>query len=471
MLNAFFIFQSETGTLLYDKVFFQEMDESMSDMFAGFLVALKTFISKMFFDGSKVLKSINLGDYHVVITHISEINSELVMVVDKEEDKSATKIIPKIVEIILKNKELFNESEGSSEQFKIFDEQVNNLIITSKNIVEETLLDQKSDVFKSIWAQRGKISANLREELLIEKEDLYNKLESTPNYIEKSVVFEQIIDVLNKLDATEELIRVQAQAKAVKDEIKDRSIRLLYFLKETKEALKFKNYKVAYSNLYSFSSKLRNLAKSPVQEKYANLAKIIMDKDKIPHSEFSKIISEILIIPDNIVDDMLLEQKNDVIKSMNDQTGKISTKLQKELLIKKKDLYKKIGNTQNYIEKSVIFDQIIEVLNKLDATEELSEIQPYAKAVKDEIEDRRIKLQYFLKETKEALKKKNYKVAYSNLYSFSSKLRNLAKSGVQQKCADLENNIMNKDNISPVEFSQIIYEILLMPDNIDEYLP
>ena len=305
MLNAFFIFQSETGTLLYDKIFFQEMDENMSDMFAGFLLALKTFISKMFFDGSKVLKSINLGDYHVVITHIDEINSELVMVVDKEEDKSATKIIPKIVEIILNNTELFSESEGSSEQFKIFDEQVNNLIITSKNIVEETLLDQKSDVFKSIWAQRGKISSNLREELIIKKEDLYNKLASTQNYIEKTVIFEQIIEVLNKLDATEELIKIQPHAKAVKDEIKDRRIKLQYFLKETKEALKYKNYKVAYSNLYSFSAKLRNLAKSHVQKKYADLANNIMNKDNIPHIEFSKITSEILIMPDNI-DEYLL---------------------------------------------------------------------------------------------------------------------------------------------------------------------
>ena len=87
-----------------------------------------------------------------------------------------------------------------------------------------------------------------------------------------------------------------------KDEIKDRRIRLQYYLKQTKEALKYKNYKVAYSNLYSFSSKLRNLAKSHVQKKYADLAKIIMDKDNIPHAEFSKIISELLVMPDNIDD-------------------------------------------------------------------------------------------------------------------------------------------------------------------------
>jgi len=166
MLNAFFIFKSETGTLLYDKVFFQKMDDDMLDMFSGFLIALKTFISRLVFNGSKALKSINLGDFHVVISHIPETKSELVMVVDKKGDKSALKLIPQIVEIIVNYRELFTESEGRPNQFKMFDEQVNNLILTSKNIIDESLIEHKSDVFKSIWAQRGEISAKLREELL-----------------------------------------------------------------------------------------------------------------------------------------------------------------------------------------------------------------------------------------------------------------------------------------------------------------
>ena len=302
MLNAFFIFQSESGTLLYDKVFFLEMDDDMLDMFSGFLIALKTFISRMEFDGSKALKSINLGDYHVVITHIPEIVSELVIVVDKEDDKSTIKIIPQIIEIIVNYKELFSESEHKSELFKKFDEQVNKLILISKKIIDETLLDYKSDVFKSIWAQRGEISAKLREELIIGKEDLYAKLKNIENHIEKSVIFDQIIEILNKLDATEELIEIQAEAKPIKDEIKDRRLKLNYYLKETKEAMKKRDYKAAYSNLYSFSSKLKNFARSHVQKKYYDLANIFMNKDKVSKSEFSQAVSEISMMPDNIDD-------------------------------------------------------------------------------------------------------------------------------------------------------------------------
>ncbi len=127
---------------------------------------------------------------------------------------------------------------------------------------------------------------------------------------------------------------------------------------------------------------------------------------------------------------------------------------------------------RNYISlKSVIFDQIIEILNKLDATEELIEIQAEAKPIKDEIKDRRLKLDYYLKETKEALKKRDYKATYSNLYSFSSKLKNFARSHVQKKYYDLANIFMNKDKVSKSEFSQAVSEISMMPDNIDDYLP
>ena len=78
MLNGFFVFESEKGTLLYDKVFFstEDFDDEKLEMFQSFLIALKTFISGMQFDSSSAIKAINLGDYHVVISHISDIGSE-----------------------------------------------------------------------------------------------------------------------------------------------------------------------------------------------------------------------------------------------------------------------------------------------------------------------------------------------------------------------------------------------------------
>ncbi|MFW9898863.1 MAG: hypothetical protein ACFFDO_06340 [Candidatus Thorarchaeota archaeon] len=300
MLSGFFIFESKTGTLLYDKVFFLEMDDEKLEMFQSFLIALKTFIARMQFDGSSTLKAINLGEYHVVLTHITDTNSELVMVMDEEDEKSSSKIVQQIKGIIINNKDLFIEPERTSEQFKQFDDEVNNLIRSSTKVIDATILEQKVNVFKSIWAQRGEISANLRDELINEKEDLVAKLESENNLLKKSRIYERLLDIFEKLNETDELLNYQKISKEVKDEVKDRQIKLKYYLGKTKEALKEKNYKEAYLNLYSFSSKLKNMAKSHIQKKYNDLAKLIMDKNELPKIEFSQIISEILMMPDKI---------------------------------------------------------------------------------------------------------------------------------------------------------------------------
>ena len=300
MLNGFFIFQSETGTLLYDKVFFLEMDDERLEMFQGFLIALKTFIARMQFDGSSTLKAINLGDYHVVLTHITETNSELVMVMDEEDDKSSSKMLQQIKGIIINNKDLFIKTERTSELFKQFDDEVNNLIRSSTKVIDATILEQKTNVFKSIWAQRGEISANLRDELRDVKEDLVAKLESEHNLLIKSRIHDRLLDIFEKLNETDDLLKYQKISKGVKDEVKDRQIKLKYYLDRTKEALKKKNYKEAYSNLYSFSLKLKNMAKSHIQKKYNDLAKLIMSKDELSKIEFSQIVSKILMLPNNI---------------------------------------------------------------------------------------------------------------------------------------------------------------------------
>jgi len=296
MLNGFFVF-NEIGNLLYDKVFFEEMDDEKLEMFQSFLVALKTFIAGMKFDGSSTLRAINLGDYHVEINHILEINSELVIVTDMEDDKSANKMIPQIVEVIINNKDLFNESERTSEQFQKFDDDVNKLIRSSKKSIDEKLLDQKVDIFRSIWAQRGEISVKLREELQKNKDNLLINLGSEQNLLIKSKIFEELLEILEKLNDTANLLSYQKVAKEVKDEIKDRRIKLKYYLGRAKESLKNKDYNAGYMNFYSFSTKLKNMAKPLVQKKYYNFANVLSNKESV---EFKQTVSEILIMPNNI---------------------------------------------------------------------------------------------------------------------------------------------------------------------------
>ncbi len=299
MLNALFIIQSETRILLFEKIFFQEMNNESIEIFRGFLTAIKQFTSEMVVDGSKELKSISLGDSYIKSTHIPEIKSDLVLLIDKEDEKSTAKLMRPITKIILNYKELFIEMEQEPELFKNFDQTINQLIL-SKKVIDNMTIERKNTIFKSIWAQEGAISTKLRNDLLTEKERLLNNLKIQENLINKSILLEELIKILEKLDDKVELIKVQNELQILNNEIKDRKIRLSYYLRNAKLTLKDKDYKAAYSNLYSFSNKLENLAKSHVQKKYKNLAKILMNKELIPKIKFSQAVSEILIMSETI---------------------------------------------------------------------------------------------------------------------------------------------------------------------------
>ena len=300
MLNAFFITHGENGTLLYEKVFLQELNDDNLELFNRFLTALKNFTSEIVVDGSKELKSVNLGDYSVKSTHIPDFNLDVILVVDKEDQKITNKLIPPIIEIIRDHKEIFLETEYSSERFKLFDKQINHLILSSKNIIDESIVESKDNVFKSVWTQKGAISTKLRINLIKQKEKILINLENEDNYLKRLILVERLINLLEKLNEKDDLTKFQKDAEAIGKEIRDRKVRLSFYLKLTKDALKYSEYNKAYSNFYSFSSKLKNIAKPQVQEKYHMLATILAKKDKVPKIEFSQAVSEILISPDNI---------------------------------------------------------------------------------------------------------------------------------------------------------------------------
>ncbi|MFX1338748.1 MAG: hypothetical protein ACFFDK_09075, partial [Promethearchaeota archaeon] len=158
----------------------------------------------------------------------------------------------------------------------------------------------KDDVFKSIWTQKGAISTKLRDNLVKQKEKIIIKMQNEDNYINKLILLESLMKILEKLNEKDEFIKFQKETERLSNEIKNRKIKLSYYLKLTKEALKYKDYNSAYSNLYSFSAKLKNMAKSQIQKKYQILAHKLAHKKEIPKIELSQAISEILISPDNI---------------------------------------------------------------------------------------------------------------------------------------------------------------------------
>ena len=319
MIYSLFLYQSKSGILLYDKNF-QDVSDGKLEMFSAFFSALKSFISEMVLSGSKELKNIELGDYFVLITSIPETESDLVIIADKEDNKTINKLVPKLVRIILNYKELFINWDQRVKTFKILDKPLTELILSKKRLVEGTSLIEKQEVvLKSIWSHKKDLSAEVKQNLINEKEILQKKLLKADDFKEKLALTEKLIQISSKLKDEEEFIQFQKEAKLIKDEIIDRKLKLQYYLERTKAALsntldnlgrkslKDGDYKDTYLNLYSFSTKLKNLTDSDTYETYQMLAKALINKDEISIDELSQVISKILAMKDDIDSYLKLE--------------------------------------------------------------------------------------------------------------------------------------------------------------------
>ena len=296
MLHSILIYQSETHKLLYNKNL-QESKKDNIELFGGFLSALELFISNIHLDGSKDLKKIELGDNFVFITHINQIKTDLIMIAERDDDKIINRLFPIMTSIIMDYKELFTEGEYNLKQFKLFNQELNDLILSNKKVIDEKYTKKIVD---SIWDQKGDISIKLKEHLTEQKNSYSLSLNKVENLPEKLMIIKKIVEILNEINDSEELQEYHQKEKNLIKEISDRKTRLSYYLNGAKEALRNDEYNMAFSHLLSFSSKLKNFTKPHIQKKYQALAKILLKKEEIDRIIFSQTVSEILIMPDDI---------------------------------------------------------------------------------------------------------------------------------------------------------------------------
>ncbi len=298
MIQALYIFQSNTKDLMYNKNF--QSDEKL-EMFDSFFSALQTFVSELTESSSESLNTIELGEYVVLITRILETISDLVIITDREDIKEVQKLIPKIIGIILKHQDLFINWDHNPEKLEMFDLKIIKLILSYKKFnSSSSLTTDQGTILKSIWEQKGSLSEQLREDLLKEREELEIKRREEENFINKYNISKQLIEISEKLRDDEKFIEYQTEAKSLKDEIKDRNLRLNYYLGKMRESLDYSKYAETYSYLYSFCLKLANFADPQLISKYKTLAKILLNRNKVPKEEFRKAIEDISMIEKEI---------------------------------------------------------------------------------------------------------------------------------------------------------------------------
>jgi len=299
---------------MYDKNF-QDISDGKMELFSSFFTAIKSFISELVLSGSTELKNIEMGDYTILITSLNEIKVDIVFIADKEDAKTLNKLVPKIIKILMKHQQLFLEWDGNKNEFSILDQPLSELILSKKKLIEGTsLIENPEQVLKSMWAHKGDLSAQVLENVKQEREFLKTRLEKATNILRKLAIAEKVLELSEQLKDEQAFIKYQKEVKLLKDQIKDTKIKLKYYLDKAKTSLseaveKLGNkpihngdYKDAYINLYSFSTKLKNITAGKDWEKYRNLAKKLINKDELNEHELSEAISTILKMHDDIED-------------------------------------------------------------------------------------------------------------------------------------------------------------------------
>ncbi|MHA2038925.1 MAG: hypothetical protein ACW98X_21030 [Promethearchaeota archaeon] len=278
------------------------------EMFSSFFSALQTFVSELTQSSTESLSTIELGEYFVLISRIIEASSDLVIIVDKEDARETEKMIPKIIKIIMDHIDLFVDWDHKPEKLEMFDLKIIQLILSNKKLISESsLTTNQSSILKSIWDQKGALSEQLRENLLTEREDLTGEYLKEENYLQKYEISQKLIAISEKLHDDEKFIEYQTEAKSLRDEIKDRRLRLQYYLEKVKESIEFSKFAETYSYLYSFCLKLKNFSDPIIIEKYKTLARTILNREKVPKQEFREAIREVSTIEEEINSYLTLE--------------------------------------------------------------------------------------------------------------------------------------------------------------------
>ncbi len=304
MIYTIFLYQSHTGLLIYDKSF-QEINAGKMEMFSSFFLTIKSFVSQLVLNGSQELKNIELGEYTVLVTSLSKIKVDMVIIADKEDAKAINKLIPKLIKVLQKHEQQFLSWEGNSGEFKILDHPLTELILANVKDVKKTLLESPEQMLKSIWAHKKKLTEEKFENLVQERDLLIYKIENTVNIPSKLSTAQTVVELSEELRDESTFLKYQGEVSRFKNELKDAKFKLNYYLNNIKtsvneavdnlgeKSIHLGDFKNSYLNLYSFSTKLK-LVKENGWEIYRELASKLIDKDSLSDHELSEIIQTLL---------------------------------------------------------------------------------------------------------------------------------------------------------------------------------
>ena len=311
MLYSIFLYKSVSASLMYEKSFL-EVGSGKMEIFSSFFSAIKSFISELVLKGSTELKNIELGDHSVYITSIRDIEADLVIISDKEDHKNITKLIPKLIETLLLYRDPILEWEEETDKLNFLDKQISKIVFTEKKLLEGTPLIEKIEPFtKATRSYKKELSIQEKKVLIQERGILVEKFNKS-SLINKITIAEEILQISEKLKDDTFYAIYKKELVKLREEYKDTKLKLEYYLVKAKDilsasvsalgnrALRYGDYKEAYINLYSFSSKLKQISSETNWKRYRDLALKLINKEEISDEDLTKAIHLILHMSEDI---------------------------------------------------------------------------------------------------------------------------------------------------------------------------
>ncbi len=312
MIYTIFLYQSQTSLLIYDKSF-QEINTGKMEMFSSFFLTIKSFVSQIVLSGSQELKNVELGEYTILVTSLSKVKVDMVIIADKEDANAINKLIPKLIKLLQKHEQIFLSWDGNSEEFKILDHPLTELVLANVKDGKKTLLKSPEQMLKSIWAHKKKLTEEKFENLVQERDLLIYKIENAVNIPSKLSTAQIVVELSEELQDESTFLKYQGEVSRFKNELKDAKFKLNHYLNKIKTSVNeaidnlgdnpihLGDFKNSYLNLYSFSTKLK-LVKENGWEVYREMASKLIDKDSLSDHELSEIIQTLLNMSTKVED-------------------------------------------------------------------------------------------------------------------------------------------------------------------------
>ena len=128
--------------------------------------------------------------------------------------------------------------------------------------------------------------------------------------MKKLEILDSIDGVSQKLKDKAEVVKINGMRKNLLTEFESTKQKISYFLNTTKNAiskvvdlmgkpLMELDFKDAYMNLYSFSTKLKVIGRDDLADHYRQIAQLLIDKKEEEREQLSQSIRMILNLPDD----------------------------------------------------------------------------------------------------------------------------------------------------------------------------